>query len=88
MSVKIVSAWAAQAIVTTYFGPTGTKGSRVQAKAQAGTIYVEWDDGLNSYDNHAAAAQEYCRRKHWTGELAHGALPNGSHVFVFLNLPR
>ena len=36
-----------QAIVTKYHGATNFKGSRISATAEAGRIYLSWDDSLN-----------------------------------------
>jgi hypothetical protein len=46
-----------QAIETKYLGPTNTKGSRVKAKSPAGSVTISWDYGLNTRDNHRAAAE-------------------------------
>lgn len=78
-----------QAIVTTYAGPTDTRGSRIIAKADAGRIVVSYDHALSLQDNHRAAAEEYARRK-WgyvaeRHPLVTGALPKSAaycHVFA------
>ena len=54
-----------QAIRTRYMGPTNAKGSRVQAKCEAKTIYIEWDDALNSEENHKAACDAIITRMGW-----------------------
>ena len=71
-----------QAIVTKYHGPTNTRGARVSATAQAGRIYVEWEDGLGIEANHAAAAEAFARKFDWFGRWVQGGLPDGSHVHV------
>lgn len=71
-----------QAIVTKYHGPTNKRGSRVSATAQAGRIYVEWEDGLGIEANHAAAAEAFARKWGWFGKWVQGGLPDGSHVHV------
>ena len=71
-----------QAIVTKYHGPTNTRGARVSATAQAGRIYVEWEDGLGIEANHAAAAEALARKFEWFGRWVQGGLPDGSHVHV------
>lgn len=45
-----------QAITTRYLGPTNFRGSRVKASAQAGSVTINWDDALNSEENHRNAA--------------------------------
>ena len=54
-----------QAIITKYIGPTNTRGSRCKASAEAGSITVEWDDALNSEENHAAAARALVAKLGW-----------------------
>ena len=77
-----------QAIQTKYIGPSNVRGSRVSAACQAKRIIVEWDDGLNSDDNHAAAARMLAQRLGWDkppyGTLASGCLADGTHVHVFV----
>lgn len=69
-----------QAITTRYIGPTNYKGSRVKAKAQAGSITIEWDDALNSEDNHTAAAKALMAKFGWDKHsviAGSGELPDG-----------
>jgi hypothetical protein len=71
------------AIVTTYHGPTNTRGSRIIADAgMKRRVSVSYDDGLNSEDNHAAAARALCKELDWTGDLRSGGTKRG-FVFVF-----
>lgn len=77
-----------QAIITKFLGPTNSRGSRVKATADAGSIIVSWDHRLNSDENHRAAAEALCVKMGWTGEfygkLHQGGLPGGSGcAFVF-----
>ena len=46
-----------QAIRTRYFGPSNVRGSRIQAKCEARTIYVSYDHALNLGENHLAACR-------------------------------
>jgi hypothetical protein len=74
-----------QAIVTKYHGATNFKGSRISATAEAGRIYLSWDDSLNVEDNHDAAALALGRKLGWVGKLASGGLPGtrgNAYVFV------
>lgn len=78
----IVTDHPRQAIVTKYSGPTNTRGSRIYARASAGSVSVECDDALNMDDNHTAAARKLCQKFGWKLSLSHGVLANGDHVFV------
>jgi hypothetical protein len=49
-----------QAIVTKYMGPTNTRGGRIKATADAGSITIGYKSELNSEDNHRAAAVALC----------------------------
>ena len=55
-------------IETRYHGCTNYNPSRVSARRsdhRSGdkTIYLSWDHSLNTLDNHAAAALEFCKRE-------------------------
>ena len=72
-----------QAIVTKYYGPTNHRGSRIQAKAQCGRVWMPYDHGLNNAQNHAAAADRFLQKWGWDGKWAGGANPeNSGYVFV------
>jgi hypothetical protein len=80
-----------QAIVTTYCGPTNTKGSRIIARCQAGSVTHHYDYALNTERNHHAAAEKLIRKLGWTpdqgkgyaGQWVAGHLPNNkSNVYV------
>jgi hypothetical protein len=66
-----------QAITTKYIGPTNFRGSRVKATCQARSVTIDWDDGLNSDDNHDAAAQALAHKLDWNGKWFGGGLPGG-----------
>ena len=71
-----------QSIQTKYIGPTNTRGSRVSATSASGhRLTLEWDDAMNTDDNHKAAAQALARKLDWHGVWACGATPHGC-VFV------
>lgn len=80
-----------QAIVTKYIGPTGTKGARIKAACDAGSITIPYPHELSGEDVYAAAAMALCRKLGWTEENGHrgnwvcGGGMNGtfSYVFVF-----
>lgn len=73
-----------QAIITKYLGPTETKGARVKAKAYAGNITINWDDGLDVNENHYKAALALCEKLEWrAGELIGGGMPdNTGNVYL------
>jgi hypothetical protein len=78
---------AYQAIVTKFLGPTDTRGSRVKATCEAGSLTLGWDHSLNSEANHRRAAEALCAKLGWTGEfygkLHQGGLPGSGYAFVF-----
>lgn len=73
---------AFQAIVTRYHGAGNVKGSRVKATAAAGSVTLQWDDGLQADQNHIAAAQALARKFGWRGKYFMGGMPDGTRVFV------
>lgn len=64
-----------QAIQTRYIGPTNTRGSRVKATAEAGSVTLSWDNALNATDNHRVAAETLARKYGWPTSMIGGALP-------------
>lgn len=76
-----------QAVTTKYLGPTDSRGSRVKATAQAGSVTISWDDALDGADNHAAAAAALAKKYGWdkhSKRMIGGALPGGEgYCFVF-----
>ena len=60
-----------QAIRTRYIGPSNVRGSRIQAKCEARTIYLPYDHALNLDGNHRAACEALMTVMGWTPE--HGA---------------
>lgn len=60
-----------QAIRTRYYGPTNTRGSRIVAKCEAGTLSMPYDYSLDADQNHAKAAQLLVDRLQW-GDVYHG----------------
>lgn len=73
-----------QAITTKYLGPSNVRGSRVKARAEAGSVTLSWDDALNEAENHRAAAVALCKKFKWDGRL-HGGGTGDGFVFVFDN---
>ncbi len=72
-----------KAIITKYYGPTNTRGSRFKATDEDGNqVTVSYDYSLNSESNHVAACLALCAKMNWHGEIVHGALGN-QYVHVF-----
>ena len=74
-----------QAIITKSLPFTNTKPTRVKATAQAGSIILSWDHGLNAEQNHALAAWALCEKYDWKGTYCGGAMPNGGYCFVCID---
>lgn len=55
-----------QAIRTRYFGPTNSRGSRIQAKCEAGSVTIGYDHSLNIEGNHRAACVALIAKMEWT----------------------
>ena len=78
-----------QAILTKYLGPTNSRGSRVKAHAQSGSIIINWDHGLSNEDNHLLAAKALMNKYEWHKHSAikdYGHLPGGAGLAVILCL--
>lgn len=78
-----------QAIVTKYLGPTNTKGGRIKARCDAGSLTIGFHDGDGREDPHDRAARLLAEKLGWTsdlyGQLAVGELPDGTgNAYVFI----
>lgn len=77
-----------QTIITKFYGPTNTRGSRIVAKCWNGKKTVSYDHSLNADANHKAAADELIADlKERTGIdwtiVAVGDLPDGTgYAFI------
>jgi hypothetical protein len=72
-----------QAITTKFIPATNTRGSRVKASAQTGSITLDWDYRLGTEDNHKAAALALVNKFSWYyGDWIEGHLGDGSSVWV------
>ena len=60
-----------QAIRTRYHGPTNTRGSRITAKCERGTLSMPYNYALNLQENHAEAARQLADKLGWAG-VYHG----------------
>lgn len=78
-----------QAIRTKFFGPTNTRGERIQASAEAATIYVSWDYCLGVEGNHKAACEALRAKLGWNSAAGSTYTPmvagefGGAHYWVF-----
>jgi hypothetical protein len=72
-----------QAIVTKYLPSTDTKGARIKATAEAGSVTISYPHELSGQAVHRAAAQALADKFNWPCKYLGAALPNnGGHVFV------
>jgi hypothetical protein len=71
-----------QAIQTKFLGPTNTRGARVKATADAGSVIVSWDHAIGIYENHKAAAVALARRFGWPEDIDGGSLPGSGFAFI------
>lgn len=72
-----------KAIKTKYHPPGNVLGSRVSASAEGGNrVVLSWDHGLDTTENHTAAAKALCKKMNWSGELFMGSFED-CYVFVF-----
>jgi hypothetical protein len=77
-----------QAIQTKYIGPTNTRGSRVKATAEAGSVTLSWDDALNATDNHRAAAEALANKRGWISNgarLVGGCIGGPGYVWTVVD---
>lgn len=83
-----------QTIITSYAGPTNTKGSRILAKSWIKNKAFTWDYSLSSEENHKAAAQALvdvlnadreCESHKWK-IIAAGAMPDGKGNAYIIDL--
>ena len=70
-------------ISTKYFGPTNTRGARVKATCQCGSITISWDYSLNVDENHVNVMRALTNKFNleWGNEWAIGS-SNEGYIFV------
>lgn len=76
-----------QAIETKYIGPTNTKGARIKASCEAGTITIPYphDAPFGVEGAHLVAARALCQKLEWSPEhLACGGIPSHKSGYVFV----
>ena len=71
-----------QAIQTRYLAPTNTRGARIKAWAQAGSITIPYPHELSGQAVHRAAALALDEKYGWKRQYLGGQLPNGDYAFV------
>lgn len=77
-----------QAIETKYLGPTNTRGARVKAACEAGSVTMSWDYGLNTEGNHDAALEALVTKLGWFGVWTRGGKADGTgNVYVRISKP-
>jgi hypothetical protein len=73
-----------QAILVKYYGPTNTRGTRLTARAEAGSVTLQREYALNVDEDARRVAAALCSTFGWNADnLVGGGLPNGDRVFVF-----
>jgi len=72
-----------QAITTKFLGPTNSRGARVKAVAEAGSVTVNWDYSLGIEGNHTSAAKALAAKLEWDGVWFGGGLTGNGYVFVW-----
>ena len=71
-----------QTIQTKYLSPTNTKGTRIKASCDDGSITVSRDYGANVEDDYLRAAKKLKAKMEWSGSMVGGHNKDGM-VFVF-----
>lgn len=71
-----------QVIQTRFVGPTDTKGARIKAWAEAGSVVISYPHELSGQACHRAAAQALANKFGWSYKYLGGQLPSGDYAFV------
>jgi len=75
-----------KAILTKYFGPGNSKGTRIKAWELDGhCVFYSYNYALSSEANHRSAAEKLRDKMGWSGELVAGGTKDG-YAFVFTGL--
>lgn len=87
-----------QAIITKYLSPTDTKGPRIKATCQRGSVTEPWAHEFTAEDNHRLAAVALCAsfanqdfaklgqdpvNNPWCRPFVSGCLPDSRYAHVF-----
>lgn len=73
-----------QAITTKYLASTNTRGTRVKATAQAGSVTVGWDHNFSEAKNYHLVAEKLARSKGWRGVWFYATMANQDRVYVWV----
>lgn len=74
-----------KAIMTTYHGPTNTRGSRISAKDEDGNkVSIPYPHELSGEAVHEKAARQLMEKMNWTGTIKGGGYKN-HYFFVFMD---
>jgi pyridoxine/pyridoxamine 5'-phosphate oxidase len=71
-----------QAIQARYLGPTNTRGSRIKAWAEAGSVTIDYPHELSGQACYRKAAQALADKFKWPDKYLGAQLPGGDYVFV------
>lgn len=78
-----------QAIETKFLGPTNTKGARIKASAQAGSVTIPFEYGPETDGAHDQALRALVAKLGWWGVWARGETADGTgNVYVCISRPR
>lgn len=69
-----------KAIQIRYLGATNTRGARLKAWTEAGSLTVARDYALDSYKQARELAKQYVTERGWGDVSGFGTLPNGDYV--------
>jgi len=76
-----------QAITTRFIGPTNHRGSRIKARAAAGSITIPYPHALSIEKAHAFAASHLADKLEWHGQWFGGGMPTeDGYVFVLADI--
>lgn len=77
-----------QAIETKFLGPTNTKGARIKASAQSGSVTIPFEYGTSTDGRHDLAVIALVNKLGWWGVWARGGKADGTgNVYVCISRP-
>lgn len=71
-----------QAIRTKYLGPTNTRGARIKATCEAGSLTISYLYHLSTNDMHRKAAFELMEKLGWNPKVLHTGELHDCYVHV------
>lgn len=74
-----------QIITTKYLNPTNTKGSRIKATCEGGSVTIPYPHELSGESVHRAAVDALLSKLNWSGKWVGGGKSDGNYVFVCLS---